>query len=280
MTSVRDMFVLTHGFQSEGKSVAVLYGFFDGSSTHAGARVWTLCGFLGGFDEFCKLDEGWNKVLDKKDWPNRPKELHMYDCVHGGGEFKGWSLAERLAIFGDLATIVSGLDILALGSIVIVDDLTRLDSTELALLNSQALGTPQDLTLQYIIQNSLTYTRKASKDEDIGIMFDQEPSEIAERYHAFANRYRSQFGNVLKGIAFGDSIKFTPLQAADMLAYSTYRLELERRFPDEREPDFPVLPCFKRVLSGVVAAGGGYDLASMKKLVDLIKNKPKGNFTL
>jgi Protein of unknown function (DUF3800) len=279
-TSVRDMFVLALGFQCEGKSVAVLYAFFDGSSTHAGAKVWTLCGFLGEFDEFNKLDEKWNRVLDKNDWPNRLKEFHMYDCVHAEGEFKTWSFADRLAMFGELATTVTEANILALGSIVIVDDLGRLDPADLALLKSQGLGDPVDLSMQYIMQNALSYTRKHSQTEDVGLFFDIESNPTAQRYLEFAELYRSRFGNVLKGIAFGDSEKYTPIQAADMLAYSTYRLELNRRFPLEQEPDFPVLPCFMRMLRGVAASGGGYDLESMKKLVEVVKNKPKGNFSL
>jgi len=278
--SMRDLFVLTHGFESKGKLTAVLYGFFDGSSTHAGSKIWTLCGFLGNLNEFQEFDGKWQAVLNKRDWPNRPKEFHMYDCVHAVGEFEGWRFAERLALFGDLSNIVADSGLFALGSIVIVNDLERLSSEELELLNSEGLGNPIDLTMQYIIQNSLRYARERSASEEIGLMFDRENPEAAQRILAFSEHYRKEFGNVLAGIAFGESEKWTPIQAADMLAYCTYRLELRRRFLGEAEPDLPVLPCFARLILQISPNGGGYDIDSMRRLVDLIKNKPKGNFSI
>jgi hypothetical protein len=279
-SAVRDMCALVHGFHYRGKITAVLFGFFDGSSTHAGSKIWTLCGFLGEFSDFETLDEKWNKVLNKPHWPSRPSEFHMYDCVHARGELDGWTFAERLALFGDLATIVAESNLHALGSIVIVDDLARLAHDEMELLQSERLGTPIDLTLQYILQNALRYTKKYSLTEDIGLIFDQEPEVIAQQFLAFSDHYRNEFGKILAGIGFGDSAKWTPLQAADMLAYCTYRLELRRRFPTEAEPEFPVLPRFARLILEIAPAGGGYDFDSMKKLVELIKQHPKGNFSL
>jgi hypothetical protein len=68
-----------------------------------------------------------------------------------------------------------------------------------------------------------------------------------------------------------------PLQAADMLAYSTYRFELQRRF-GEKDGDFPVIPAFTRFITSVAADGGGYDLEALKKLVVMIRENPSGNF--
>lgn len=279
MPSVGDMFFLVHGPSKHGR-VAVLFGFFDGCSTHSDSKVWTLCGWLGDESAFAQLDREWNAVLDKKQWRKRPSEFHMYDCVHGYGEFSDWPFAERLSLFGELATAIIGCELHALGSIVITEDLGRLDASDLALLQSQALGTPLDLSLQFIFQQVLRKTHERSLNEEVGILFDEEPPHLAERYLAFNAEYRKRFGHLLKGIGFGDSKKFSPLQAADMLAYSTYRLEVQRRFRVETERDFPVVPGFMRLLCNITAGGGGYDLESLKKLVGIAKAHPHGNFSL
>jgi hypothetical protein len=257
--------------------IEVYFGFFDGSSTHLGSKVWSLCGWIGEQEAFAQFDTKWNLILDKKEWRRRPSELHTYDCVHGYGEFYDWPFAERLAILGELATLLGNCDLQALGSIVIPGDLRLLDADELALLESQALGNPLDLSLQYVLQQTIRKTKQFSENEEVAIIFDEEPDHLAQRYLAFSNRYRSEFGNILTGIGFGDSREFSPLQAADMLAYSTYRLEMERRF-SEREGDFPVIPAFMRLLSTVEADGGGYDLKSLKKLAVVVKTHPAGNF--
>jgi hypothetical protein len=272
------MFFMLRGPSRKG-AIAVLYGFFDGSSTHVGGKVWTLCGWLGEEPAFEEFDNEWKLVLDKKDWPRRPTEFHTYDCVHGYGEFVNWSFAERLALLGELGTLLGKCSLFALGSIVITNDLRRLSSDELAVLESEALGNPLDLSLQYIFQQSLRKTKEFSDTEKISIMFDQEPEHLAQRYLAFSNRYRRSFGHILEGIAFGDSRGFSPLQAADMLAYSTYRLEMQRRF-GESDGDFPVLPSFTRLLGNIAADGGGYDLESLKKLVAIVKEHPRGNFSV
>jgi hypothetical protein len=274
------MFFFVHGPRRERDTIAVLFGCFDGSSTHDSAKVWTLCGWLGEREAFESLDEQWARVLGKKDWRRRPTEFHMYDCVHGFGDFFDWSFPERLALFGDLATVVTQSNILAIGSIVIVDDLMRLDTDESALLQSQALGTPLDLSLQYILQRVIKKTHEYSHDEDVRILFDDEPPAVADRYYAFADYYRTKFGRCFKGIGFGNSAKFTCLQAADMLAYCTYRFEMQRRFQAEAERDFPVVPGFKRLIQNVAADGGGYDFEALKKLVVLVKTNKKGTFSL
>jgi hypothetical protein len=44
-----------------------------------------------------------------------------------------------------------------------------------------------------------------------------------------------------------------------------------QRYPEVRERDSPILPGFMRIFEGVAAAGGGFDLDSMKMLVSEIR---------
>lgn len=281
-SSVRDMFVLLHGFSYERELALVLWGFYDRSSTHSGTRVSTLCGFLGTFELLNDLEKRWFGVLDKPCWPKRPKEFHAVDCAHGSGEFTDWSFAERLAIFGDLVGVIIESDLIALGSIVIAEDLKKLRSDESELLNSQGLGTPLDLCMQYILQRSIAWTQRHAENQkwtpEIGLIFDIENPEEMERIFAFFNLYKKKhgFGDILRSIGFGPSEKYGPLQAADLLAFGTYRYEMRRRFPEEVEPDFPVLPAFTKMLERIAREGGGYDLEALKKLIAFVKDHPYG----
>lgn len=272
--SVKDMFFLVHGPSKYKKVVVVFYGFFDGSNTHAGAKVWSLCGFLGEETAFTELYDAWNRVLDKPCWPKRPSRFHTVDCVHGDGEFIGWSFAERLGMFGELADVIIAAPVAALGSIVITEDFDKLESEERALLRSEGLGESLDLSVQYILQRSIAATRATDENQKIGFIFDDENPVVRERCFAFYDLYRERFvcHPWMGGMGFGPSVTYPPLQAADMLAYSTYRFTM-LRYPQILEPDFPIVPAFRRMIEGVVNEGGGYDLECMKNLAAHIRDR-------
>jgi hypothetical protein len=272
--SVKDMFFLVHGPSKHRKLVAMFYGFFDGSNTHDGAKVWSLCGFLGEETAFTELYDEWNRVLDKPCWPKRLSRFHMVDCVHGDREFVGWSFAERLGMFGELASLIMAAPLAALGSIVITEDFAKLESAELALLKSEGLGESLDLSVQYIFQRSIAATRATDENRQIGFIFDDENPRTRNRCFSFYDLYRNRFvcDPWMAGIGFGSSVKFPPLQAADILAYSTFRFTM-LRYPNIPQPDFPVIPGFQRMIEGMLNEGGGFDLDSMKKLASQIRDR-------
>jgi hypothetical protein len=268
---------------SAKKVVAVFYGFFDASNTHAEAKVWTLCGFVGEEAAFVLLDDAWNKVLDKPCWPKRLKRFHMVDCVHGNGEFVSWSFAERLSMFGELASAIISTPCVGVSSAVITEDFAKLDLEEFDLLKTEGLGTSLDLSLQSVLQRSINLTRQTSDAETIGLLFDNENPENSKRMLDFCETYKGKFGfgKWLAGIGFGDNAQFTPLQAADILAYCTYRYTM-LRYPNFPELDFPVLPGFERMVRQTLHdAKGGFDLESMKKLASKAKaNRVKNASTV
>jgi hypothetical protein len=45
------------------------------------------------------------------------------------------------------------------------------------------------------------------------------------------------------------------LQAADMMAYSSYRFHMENEYPNEREPDFKITPLALRLVDNIKSVG-------------------------
>jgi hypothetical protein len=262
------------GSHPERRTVAVLYGYFDGSGTHDGAKVCAIAGFVGEVAAFENLHDRWKIILEDPRWPTRLKEFHTVDCVNQEGEFARWSYAERLAIFGSMATaIVEAEGLLAIGSAVLCVPLLGLSATDLSLLQSQGLGTPTDLTFQHLVQRIVNRTHEYDEHEKVGLIFDEEPAARAERYHALFDHYRSNYPvkGHLAGIAFASSEDFTPLQAADLLAYTTMRWTTELAYPETVEPWFPITPAFLRMIQGVNADGGSYDAEALNGLINKIK---------
>lgn len=264
----------------------MIAGYFDDSSTHKGSRIYALCGFLADPRIWGDFDRDWNAVLDKREWPNRLREFHMVDCVHGWNEFAGWSYAERLALFGDLTSVVYEANVMAIGSMIVVDAFEKLPSQYKVLMAKGGLTGPMDFCFQYLLQASITATRRYAAmhappiSEELGLTFDEEPAQVAERYHLLYDHIRQKHpcGTMLKGIAFGDSKKFTPLQAADMLAYTSYHWQLKQQFPSESDFDFDVKPVFSRMIENTAADGGIYTEQALINLVaqELINTANKG----
>ena len=252
----------------------MLLGFYDGSGSHAGSKIFSFCGFIGEEAAWIDFDLRWRAVLDNPRWPSRLSEFHTYDCVHGVKEFESWLYAERLRLYGELLGVIHDSKVLALGSSVVIEHLNALPLDDISLLKSQWIGAPTDLAFQLTLQYATTKVHDYGENEQVGFIFDNEDEALAERYHALFNHYKNDYPlrNHLAGMGFVDSEKFTPVQAADVLAYTTMRLDLEKYYPAEREPWFPVLPAFLEIIEGMHMDGGGYDAESLEQLVANVRN--------
>ena len=264
----------------------MIFGYFDDSSTHEGSKVLALCGFLADPRIWEDFDNEWKKVLDRRDWPNRPREFHMYDCVHGTGLFSNWGIAARLAIYGDMVTLLCDTNLIALGSIILVDAFKNLDADSKLILAQGGLCQPIDFVFQHLLQIAVASTRKYASIhrppivEKLGLLFDEAPAPMALRYHQLYTHMAAKHPHreTLSGIGSGKSEQFTAIQAADMLAYTSYRWTLKQHFPEESDFDFPIVPAFLRMIQNVAAEGGVFTETSLRTLVgqELINRVNKG----
>jgi hypothetical protein len=259
-----------------------VYGFADGSGSHIGgksgpAKVRCIGALLGDGEAWSDFDERWNRVLDKPEWPSRIRKFHMYDCVNQIGEFAGWKFAECLAMYGDLVgVIIESPRIIAIGSSNIVDHFQQLPTDDLDLLRSEHLGTPLEIVCQYLFQRIITKTREHfGESEQVALTFDIEPFPDGEEYHKlygeYATRYPLSDTLALKSLNFASGKDFPPLQAADILSYTTYQWEMETYYPNPTEPHFPIIPAFLRMVKAIEPDGGRYNLAGLQGLVAAIK---------
>lgn len=255
----------------------MIVGHFDDSNTHRGSKILSLCGFLADHRWWDDFDVEWKKILDKSDWPNRPREFHAYDIVHRTGEFANWSLAQRLAFYGDMTGLLAECNILALGSLCHIDAFESCTDEEKELLARGGLFGPIDFALQFLISQAIVSTRKYGKVhdppvefEDLALIFDEPSNKVTEeRFVGIFNHLRAKHphGKMLSSITFEKSHNKSPLQAADMLAYTTCHWHLKQAFPRDSDFDFPIVPGFLRLIENVAAEGGVYNERAMANLI-------------
>jgi Protein of unknown function (DUF3800) len=252
-----------------------LISYLDESGSHKDAIVRTLGGFIGTELEWIRFDEEWKKVLDKPCWPKRPKELHMYDCVFGINDFAGWRFAERLTLVGDLVGVLEGFSdcIFGISAGAISNIFSNISTEDSQLLQAEHLGTTEELSLQLCIQQLSHWTSQIWPSEPIGVVFDEDSQDVKifRRQHLL---YYAVSGMLnLYAIGFGDSVQFTPLQAADLLAYGTYQRAMKDLCPEFSEPYFPSIPVFNRLIEHVGGERAIYNDSALQGLLKQVRER-------
>jgi hypothetical protein len=254
-------------------------GYFDGSYDERHPTIISVCGFIAPMEIWEKFDEQWRAVLDKRTWPTRLKRFHSYGCVqgyervHGEDEFKSWGFPDRLAIYGDLVgVLLNNPGLTPIGSVLVCG---HFDALEIKVRDF--IGTAYHFPVQHCIQAAINKSRESWPSEEIALIFDVENRPVAEESYALYREYQRNpnWNNDkrLVGITQGSSYTLTSLQAADLLAYGSFRYHEEFFFPSEAEPDFPVIPAFSRLIAGIVPRGGIFDQSALAALAADIKER-------
>jgi hypothetical protein len=239
----------------------MLISYNDDSGTHCDARVVCMCGFLADADEWSKLDEAWQTILDKPSWPSRIRAFHTVDCVHEEKEFASWNYAHRLALFGELVDVIMASPVRAIGAAVIAPDFDSLSESDRALLRADKSNTALEFTVRYLMEQIVKRGYENWPSENIGVVFENCDRGKEAMIRDFYIDYRDGFyqgERLMRNPVFLDKSE-SPLQAADVLAYSTYQIVMQRYFPREFVPHFDVIPPFMRMLEGILHGGGLYD---------------------
>jgi uncharacterized protein DUF3800 len=253
----------------------MLVSFNDDSGTHDGAKIVLLCGFLADGDDWVKIDDPWQAVLHKPEWPSIIKAFHTADCVAGDGKFRGWSYAQRLAMLGDLVNVIVSLPVMAIGAAVIVGDYNALSAADREPFEKDKSATPLEFVFHLQMQQIIHRGNELKHTDQIGVVF-----ETCDR--ATENKFSDMYIDYRDGFYLGERLLSRPLfldkkqpglQAADILAYSTYQLVMENYFPRDAAPHFDVIPAFMRMLEGIVHDGGLYDAAAFEALLKRVRAK-------
>ena len=257
---------------SSGSEVMiVIIGCFDGSyEKEERPSVIAVTGFLAPKEYWVKLAERWARVIFNPALPSPITRFHAVDCVNKAGEFKDWPFADRLALWGDLVDILISSDLIAVGSVLICEPFYRLSEAM-----QKRLRNPYHLPVEMCIQSALSKMKADMPEDQVGLVFDQENRPIAEesaiRYGLYAND--PNWNGNLAGFAQSSSKDHAPLQAADLLAYGSFRWHKKAFYPNTPDLDFPIMPAFARLITNVEACGMVYEAQALARLTKQITDR-------
>ncbi len=140
----------------------------------------------------------------------------MTECETFQGQFKDWKPDQKVSLITDLTNIINSVKLYGFGS-----------SVDIPLFRTVFPGEPEEalyfLCFRHCVSQMAWWA--AGVNQTAAFVFDQN-KQFAHRAHALFDRLAATPSSYQRGfgtLTFADRRKFVPLQAADLIAYETYK---------------------------------------------------------
>lgn len=239
----------------------MLYVCADESHDEQRQHVLSMAGLLASRKAWDDWAEAWQGTLNKEN----VSVFHAADCDAGYGEFDGWDRARIEALQERLIAITVLSNVWGYSVSIPIDPHQSLRSRIRRLIRfdrRSAVNGPLDdpwfmcVQLLPVTVCEDPWTAQLPPHEQIGFVFDQHHLAARGRAIYLSVAKTERYRNRLAGVAFKDKAKIKSLQAADLLAYETFR-----RFHDA--PD----RWQYKALSSIVRAAAFVEQATLEEMV-------------
>jgi hypothetical protein len=221
-SQVTDVAGLLHPRSSQLRQMAMLRAYLDESTDSKRERVFAIAGYLGTEEEWLKLENAWKEATRGLEC------FHMAECESQVGEFEEWPKEKCIELVTALVTILLERELYGVCSAIMIDDFKRVFPDE-------PLDTLYYLCFQHCVSSIAELA--CSRGEEVAFVFDR-TSEFSgtalNHYNALATSEKWQYSRWLGPIAFESKVKFIPLQAADLVAYETFKYMHNAQYDPQR----------------------------------------------
>lgn len=244
----------------------MLEAYFDESGTHSGSKVLSVAGYIAEKDQWLKFIDEWASALQKAGLPpNRP--FHAVDFESRRGDFENWPRDARMVDFHrELLGIVRRR---VRQGFSIALDMNAWDELVVHPVRAAGIGPAGGAHSAYsfALAHCLVQIEKWADEFDVsdqiayflesGAGFGGDIDSIHRTLKDEKSRYRFQSLTVV------EKHTFIPLQAADVLAYESYKHWLNFEFSGKTRPE---RLSFEKLMD-IPTAGGFFDKPTLGNLV-------------
>jgi Protein of unknown function (DUF3800) len=201
----------------------VLKAYIDESGVHDDSPVLTVAAYLGRQNVWRNWTKRWNVT-------KRPiRVCHAADAANLKAEFKDWTKEQVAELAKKLLPVIADTEIAGMVIGVHMDEYRKAIAPhpELEML----LGNPYSACFHWLISTILHLANEQKSGERIAFIHEiNDYQGEATTAFAWIKEYINM-GNRAVSLTFGSKESYTPLQAADILAY-----EGNKRFRDANKP--------------------------------------------
>lgn len=252
-------------FNQPIRRLLVLRAYFDDSGTHGDSSAVVWAGFMGTDTEWTEFEKDWAVLLTREGLDT----FHMWDLSHVDGQCQSieWTQGRRDFVIREFREVLARRNIVGIGAVVRLDDWNEVVQKGSWL--EQRLGSPNYFAFEKAIQIALGLAQSAAAvsglAEKVSFFFDMREQEAVKNWD-IAKQYseEARWAPWYQGIAFVSMKDTLPLQAADMLAYETYQLEVDR---SEQGSSAALRAHMQALLRAVPAHGTYHDAQALRILV-------------
>jgi len=211
----------------------------DESGIHDGAHVCVIAGFWGGANRWKEFAPRWTKIIENADEPAL-KEFHSSNFWNASGQRRGvfarWSDSKAEQFVSELIACIADLDLYPMSASLKISAWRKLNKEERMFLTGGKMNLPTrewasrsapNKTYYLPFQFAVVYPAMACKEHlrvnyffDLNKQFRNHATELFELMKKDENlTCRSRIGK----LSLLTSEESPGLQAADLLAYQSYR---------------------------------------------------------
>jgi hypothetical protein len=217
---LRESFVLSFPSKicPEDRLVLVLKGYFDESGTHDGSRAISVAGYLSTPEKWLAFEQEWQAAKDAYGL----EFFHMTDFVARQEEYADWSDAERGERLANLIAIINRNVIASVGFALPVRDYYSIFSKTA----KRYVGGPYGLAALSCFMDASKAIRSQLPDARIAYVFERGvkgKGQVMKVFDRVCDDFEVRESNRLASLTYEDKRDFSPLEAADILAYELYR---------------------------------------------------------
>lgn len=197
----------------------MLHAYIDDSGTHDDAEVVTMGAFIAPVADWTAFEFDWCAILDRE--PLR--SFHMSDCEAGRNPYF-WDWPRRAALIHDLRHIIIRYQMLGTAL-----SISRKDWDELVVGKvREDFGSSIEFAFGGAIGQLVLYLRQLWPTQKLAIVVDDQ-KQRKEDLQRIAGNYRDLkvLYPEIESLAFASMQNCVPLQAADMIAWESYRYAQE-----------------------------------------------------
>jgi hypothetical protein len=199
-----------HPSSSRLRITAVLKAYFDDSRDGKSEKVFSLGGYVA-------KEEAWEQF--EREWSRRSggAVFHMADLLAGFGDFRGWEQEKRFDLIWAMMEILNGIEVWGFHCAIVVPEFREIFPDD----DPEA---PYFLCFQQCFSQAAKWGNDLQ--DNVACFFDREEKykyracRLFDHVKTLEDRPGWEAMKRLVSITFGPRAEYTPLQAADLAAYT------------------------------------------------------------
>lgn len=212
------LFRFLHPLTNTVKMLAVLSTHLPDACATDSARICAVAGYLGAEVQWERFANQWESVLAGAGL----KTFDTSDYEGGEGEFAVWTADQKMELHERLAEAINESGLGAIGSALPLAEFEALSSADRVLITCGRPDDPHLLCFNHCLVEAAQRAAPLPRDERVCFLFDWHDdigSAVLWHFEELKNLTSEPVRERLGALGFDSRKEFSPLQAAELLAY-------------------------------------------------------------